>query len=136
MARAGSSEEILTLKDIHTPASSNTTVTEPSDENVKLSQETALPEVAKSGGGLEDKRQQFLKFRKQFIQQQNEYIDRYTKLREMEEKSGMPNSAIGEVCVLSVTDWPAHDLLLLTNDLSTEPSTNMIGVLGILKTYM
>ncbi|XP_063375003.1 myosin-11-like [Cydia amplana] len=103
----------------------------PVSSEVIKNQETVLPQAAKSEGGLENKRQEFLKFRQQFIQQQNEYIDRYTQLRDMEARSGMLNSrSIGEVRVLSVTDWPAHDLLLMTETSSTQPRTDIKGVLG------
>ncbi|XP_063530744.1 myosin-11-like [Cydia strobilella] len=125
---AVSAEDIPATKE---PGSSEAIKTKPLNKNVKLNQETVLPQTAQSEGGLEDKRQEFLKFRKQFIQQQNEYIDRYTQLRDMEARSGMLNSRpIGEVRVLSVTDWPAHDLLLMTEASSTQPRTEIKGVLG------
>ncbi|XP_061706792.1 uncharacterized protein LOC133517476 [Cydia pomonella] len=113
------------------PVSCEAGKTKPLKKHVKLNQETALPQAAKSEGGLENKRQEFLKFRKQFIQQQNEYIDRYTQLRDMEARSGILDSRpIGEVRVVSITDWPVHDLLFMTETSSTQYHTEIKGVLG------
>ncbi|XP_047989058.1 uncharacterized protein LOC125228508 isoform X2 [Leguminivora glycinivorella] len=104
-------------------------------KNNKLGSKTAsaLPQPVISEGGLEDKRQEFMKFRTEFIQKQNEYIDRYAELREMATRSGMTDAQpVGEVRVVSVTDWPAHDLMFVTETATTNTKQHhdIKGVLG------
>ncbi|CAG9791882.1 unnamed protein product [Diatraea saccharalis] len=87
-----------------------------SEKEPKLPQ---LPQcvVAKMVRSLATKRREFIRMRKSLIQQQNSLLEHYASLRDLETQAGVTNDeALGDVRVLSVTGWAAHDLLLLVRD--------------------
>ncbi|CAH0628984.1 unnamed protein product [Chrysodeixis includens] len=67
---------------------------------------------------LATKKREFLKMRKSLTLQQNTLLENYAQLKELESRAGLTNSddSLGEVRILSVSGWPAHDLLLLIRD--------------------
>lgn len=53
-------------------------------------------------------------------------------MKELESRAGMPDESLGEMRILSLKGWPAHDLLLLVRDDFSTPINNEIdGVFGI-----
>ncbi|XP_052751538.1 rho-associated protein kinase 2-like [Galleria mellonella] len=81
---------------------------------------------------LATKKREFVKLRKSVLSQQNALLEHYASLKEMEYRAGASNEeSLGEVRVLSVTGWPAHDLLLLVRDDLQLPLTSDInGLFG------
>lgn len=63
---------------------------------------------------------------------QNNLLELYSSLREMEARAGLPpDEMVGEVRVLSVSSWPAHDLLLLVrDDLDMPLNSEISGIFG------
>ncbi|KAL4713528.1 hypothetical protein ACJJTC_007766 [Scirpophaga incertulas] len=110
------------------------------DENLQMNyeqnteKEKSIPQcvLTKILRNLATKKREFIKLRRGLIQQQNTVLEHYAGVKEMESRAGVANTEpLGEVRVLSVSSWPAHDLLLLVRDdlqmsLSSEPK----GVLG------
>lgn len=64
---------------------------------------------------------------------QNSLLEHFASLKELESKAGATQEeSLGEVRVLSVTNWPAHDLLLLVRDDVQMPLQSEIsGLFGI-----
>lgn len=62
-------------------------------------------------------------------------MEHFAALKDMEMRAGIPSDeTMGEVRILSVTNWPAHDLLLLIrDDLDMPLNSEISGVFGTLK---
>ncbi|KAH9640617.1 hypothetical protein HF086_000561 [Spodoptera exigua] len=89
--------------------------------------------VAKLMRMLSTKKREFLKMRKCLISQQNSLLENYAQLKELEVRAGIPHTddSLGEVRIVSVSDWPAHDLLLLVrNDLELPLHSEISGIFG------
>ncbi|XP_026746901.1 myosin-7-like isoform X2 [Trichoplusia ni] len=67
---------------------------------------------------LATKKREFLKMRKSLVSQQNTLLENFAQLKELEARAGVTHTddSLGEVRILSVSGWPAHDLLLLVRD--------------------
>lgn len=64
---------------------------------------------------------------------QNSLIEHYASLKELEARAGVANNeeGLGEVRILSVSGWPAHDLLLLVrDDLEMPMQSEITGLFG------
>ncbi|XP_073963514.1 uncharacterized protein isoform X3 [Choristoneura fumiferana] len=96
--------------------------------------DVVLPQfvITKILRSIATKRREFLKMRKQLIAQQNAYLEMYAHLRELEGRAGTTTGdSIGDVRVLSVTGWAAHDLLLLVRENEKPPpQSEVTGVFG------
>ncbi|XP_075972778.1 uncharacterized protein LOC142974371 isoform X2 [Anticarsia gemmatalis] len=81
---------------------------------------------------LASKKREFCKMRKNFVAQQNTLLECYAQLKELENRAGASSvDSLGELRVLSVSGWPAHDLLLLVrDDLELPISDEISGVFG------
>ncbi|CAK1578222.1 unnamed protein product [Parnassius mnemosyne] len=76
--------------------------------------------LTKTMRALTTKKREFIKLRKNLISQQNLLLETYASLKELETKVGVTDDHLGDIRLLSVSNWPAHDLLLLVrNDLAT-----------------
>lgn len=66
------------------------------------------------------------------INLQNNLLELFATVRDLEARSGVSaDDGLGEVRILSVTTWPAHDLLLLIrDDLEMPHSSEITGVFG------
>ncbi|RVE48404.1 hypothetical protein evm_006965 [Chilo suppressalis] len=96
--------------------------------------EPVLPQcvITKMLRNLATKKREFIKMRKSLIQQQNSLLEHYASLRDLETRAGATSEeALGEVRVVSVTGWPAHDLLLLVrDDLAMPMNCEISGLFG------
>lgn len=55
-------------------------------------------------------------------------LEQYAALRELETRTGnVPEDTVGEIRIISVKNWPAHDLLLLVRDDLSFPLNSEIG---------
>ncbi|XP_050561351.1 myosin heavy chain, striated muscle isoform X2 [Spodoptera frugiperda] len=82
---------------------------------------------------LSTKKREFLKLRKCLITQQNALLENYAQLKELELRAGVPHTddSLGEVRIISVSNWPAHDLLLLVrDDLELPLHSEISGIFG------
>jgi hypothetical protein len=64
-------------------------------------------------------------------------LEHYASLKDLESRAGVTGEeSLGEVRVLSVSSWPAHDLLLLVrDDLEVPMNSEISGLFGI-KLYL
>ncbi|KAJ8726907.1 hypothetical protein PYW08_015304 [Mythimna loreyi] len=97
--------------------------------------ELVMPQcvLAKVNRILATKKREFIKMRKALIAQQNSLLENFAQLKELEARAGIVNvdDSLGEVRVLSVTGWPAHDLLMLVrDDLDLPVNSEISGLLG------
>lgn len=70
-----------------------------------------------------------------FYVTQNNLLENYAALKELETRAGIKASddSLGEVRVLSVSSWPAHDLLLLVrDDLEMPLNSEISGLFGMI----
>lgn len=70
---------------------------------------------------------------------QNALLENYATLKELETRAGVKGNddTVGEVRVLSVSSWPAHDLLLLVrDDLEIPLNSEISGLFGTLLFYL
>lgn len=68
-----------------------------------------------------------------FYATQNNVLETYASLKELEARAGVKSNdeSLGEVRVLSVSNWPAHDLLLLVrDDLEMPLNSEISGLFG------
>nr|XP_021199647.2 myosin-7 isoform X2 [Helicoverpa armigera] len=81
---------------------------------------------------LATKKREFLKMRKGLISQQNVMLENFAQLKELEARAGVhADESMGEVRVLSVSGWPAHDLLMLVrDDLAMPLNSEISGLFG------
>ncbi|XP_022829425.1 myosin heavy chain, fast skeletal muscle-like isoform X2 [Spodoptera litura] len=82
---------------------------------------------------LSTKKREFLKLRKCLVTQQNALLESYAQLKELELRVGVPHTddSLGEVRIVSVSNWPAHDLLLLVrDDLEVPLHSEISGIFG------
>lgn len=64
---------------------------------------------------------------------QNALLENYAQLKELELRAGVPHTddSLGEVRIISVSNWPAHDLLLLVrDDLELPLHSEISGIFG------
>ncbi|XP_028177277.1 myosin-7B-like isoform X3 [Ostrinia furnacalis] len=96
--------------------------------------EPVLPQclITKMLRNLATKKREFIKLRKSVILQQNSLLEHFAALKELESRAGVTNEeGLGDVRILSVSGWPAHDLLLLVrDDLATPLSGEINGLFG------
>ncbi|XP_049865475.1 centrosome-associated protein CEP250 [Pectinophora gossypiella] len=73
--------------------------------------------VIKMQRALATKKREFIKMRKNLISQQKVVLEAFASLRDMEARAGVAaDESVGDVHIVSVSAWPAHDLLLLVRD--------------------
>ncbi|XP_021204827.2 cingulin isoform X2 [Bombyx mori] len=102
-------------------------------EHLQADKEVVMPQcvLSKIMRTLATKKREFIKMRKNLIAQQNSLLEHYAILRDMESRAGVAAETLGEVRVLSVSGWPAHDLLLLVrDDLEMPMNSEINGVFG------
>ncbi|XP_059060257.1 uncharacterized protein LOC131853396 isoform X2 [Achroia grisella] len=130
------SQESPTFAPVSASAPESTTIpkTHSNLSNSDQDKEPVLPQCVlnKMLRNLSTKKREFVKLKKSVISQQNALLEQYASLKEMEYRAGATNEeSLGEVRVLSVTGWPAHDLLLLVRDDLELPLTSDIsGLFG------
>ncbi|KAJ0179250.1 hypothetical protein K1T71_004962 [Dendrolimus kikuchii] len=99
-------------------------------QHQELDKDVILPQcvVVKMSRILSTKKREFMKLRKSLISQQNMMLEQYAALRELETRAGnVAEDTVGEVRIVSVQNWPAHDLLLLVRDDLSFPLNSEIG---------
>ncbi|XP_061378996.1 myosin heavy chain, non-muscle-like isoform X2 [Danaus plexippus] len=99
----------------------------------KSEKEPVIPQciLTKTLRALATKKREFIKLRKNLIAQQNTVLEHFAAVKELESRAGMPDESLGEMRILSLKGWPAHDLLLLVRDDFSTPINNEIdGVFG------
>ncbi|XP_026326723.1 flagellar attachment zone protein 1-like isoform X2 [Hyposmocoma kahamanoa] len=124
--------------DWFTPIEAGAAAVTAENHNCKIVQEQEkdliLPQclVLKMTRTLSTKKREFIKMRKTIITQQNNLLELYASVRDLEARSGAPvDESLGEVRILSITGWPAHDLLLLVrDDLEVLRNPEISGVFG------
>ncbi|CAB3225009.1 unnamed protein product [Arctia plantaginis] len=80
---------------------------------------TVIPQcmLTKMSRILAIKKREFLKLRKSLIAQQSTVLENYANLKELENRlSVSPEDSVGNLQVVSMKGWPAHDILLLVRD--------------------
>ncbi|KAM3968303.1 uncharacterized protein ACR2FA_007653 [Aphomia sociella] len=107
----------------------HTVQSEPEQEKEPVLPQCVLTKIMRT---LATRKREFIKFKKSVMSQQNTLLEQYASLKELESRAGATNEdSLGEVRVLSVTGWPAHDLLLLVRDDLEMPLTSEIsGLFG------
>ncbi|GBP17094.1 Histone-lysine N-methyltransferase SETMAR [Eumeta japonica] len=79
---------------------------------------------------LATKKREFFHMRKRLFSQQYALIELFATLKELESRIGASGEdQLGEMRVLSVTQWPAHDLLLLVREDLTPPTDSDLNSL-------
>ncbi|XP_030028176.2 GRIP1-associated protein 1 isoform X2 [Manduca sexta] len=91
--------------------------------------QNVLPKILRN---LATKKREFIKQRKSLITLQNALLEQYAAVKELESRAGvMTEECIGDVRILSVSSWPAHDLLLLIrDDLEMPVNSEISGIFG------
>ncbi|CAH0717277.1 unnamed protein product, partial [Brenthis ino] len=87
--------------------------------------------LTKSMRTLATKKREFIKLKKNVIAQQNTLLEYYAAIKDLESRTGSADECLGEIRVVSVKGWPAHDLLLLVrNDIKMPMSSEISGIFG------
>ncbi|XP_050676959.1 myosin heavy chain, striated muscle-like isoform X1 [Leptidea sinapis] len=87
--------------------------------------------VSKTLRNLAIKKREFLKLKKTFLVQQNSFLEQYAALKDLEARSGVHDDSLGEIRIVTLSGWPAYDLLLLVRDDFCSPrNTDISGVFG------
>ncbi|CAH0717279.1 unnamed protein product, partial [Brenthis ino] len=85
--------------------------------------------LTKSMRTLATKKREFIKLKKNVIAQQNTLLEYYAAIKDLESRTGSADECLGEIRVVSVKGWPAHDLLLLVrNDIKMPMSSEISGI--------
>ncbi|XP_050342171.1 coiled-coil domain-containing protein 18-like isoform X6 [Nymphalis io] len=80
---------------------------------------------------LATKKREFIKSKKNLIVQQNSLLESYATLKDLESKAGIADEELGDIRILSIKGWPAHDLLLLVrDDLEMPMNSEISGIFG------
>ncbi|CAK1551695.1 unnamed protein product [Leptosia nina] len=80
--------------------------------------DVAMPHclVTKALRALATKKREFMKLRKSLLHQQNSLLEHFASLKELESRAGIHDESLGEIRIMSLPGWPAHDILLLLRD--------------------
>ncbi|XP_068628062.1 early endosome antigen 1-like, partial [Battus philenor] len=83
--------------------------------SVEPDKEVMMPQgvVSKTMRSYATKRREFMKLRKNIMSQQNILLETYISLKEMEARAGINDNNLGDLRLISISGWTAHDLLLL-----------------------
>ncbi|CAH2091846.1 unnamed protein product [Euphydryas editha] len=87
--------------------------------------------ITKTMRALATKKREFIKMKKNLIAQQNSLLDHYAALKDLESRAGIADDDLGDIRILSVKGWAAHDLLLLVrDDLEMPMNSEISGIFG------